>query len=228
MYYTAISTAGHGIRDQRIGLAESDDLFTWRRVGTTPILLPDTRWYKTLGLQGNPASETWRDPFVFRDPDGVGWHMLVTARAAGREQFDDGVLAYARSEDMLTWEVDAAVSTPAGFGEVEVAQVRVVEGRPVLVFTCHPYQQAPWRKERDGHFSTWSVAGGSLFGPWDMAHAAPFTAEPHLFAAPLVQERSGRWVLVGFRNREPEGIYDFEIGDPVPVRVSAAGVLEGC
>src|SRR3954447_8920581 len=32
LYYTGINTQ-HGVLEQRIGLAESDDLFTWRRVG---------------------------------------------------------------------------------------------------------------------------------------------------------------------------------------------------
>jgi beta-fructofuranosidase len=32
-YYTATNTRGYGVRDQRIGLAESDDLIAWRKVG---------------------------------------------------------------------------------------------------------------------------------------------------------------------------------------------------
>lgn len=219
MFYTAISTAGHDIFDQRVGVAESDDLFTWRRVGDGPVLLADDRWYKTLGLEGNPASETWRDPFVFRDPDGDGWHMLVTARAAGTPRLDDGVLAHARSQDLLTWTLEGPVSTPEGFGQIEVPQVRVIDGRPVLVFTCHPDEQDPARREREGYYCTWSVPGESVTGRWDMSKAVPLAAEPYLFAAPLVQDRSGQWVLVGFRNTEPQGVWAFEIIDPVPVRL---------
>ena len=33
MYYTATNSRGHGVRDQRIGLAESDDLVTCARSG---------------------------------------------------------------------------------------------------------------------------------------------------------------------------------------------------
>ena len=91
MYYTGLSTIpGHGIRDQRIGLAESDDLFGWMRVGEVPLVDPDPFWYRTLD-EDPAASETWRDPFVFRDPVGDGWHMLITARAPGAPRFDDGV-----------------------------------------------------------------------------------------------------------------------------------------
>ena len=228
MFYTALNTArGHVLRDQRIGVVESDDLHTWRRTADGPVLCADPRWYKTLD-EDLTASETWRDPFVFRDPDGDGWHLLVTARLRGTERYDDGVLAHARSDDLVSWEVQPPVSgDPSGFGQIEVPQVRVVDGRPVLVFTCHPEEQSEARKAEHGLWCTWSVAGepgGSLLGPWDLSRAVPFRAEPTLFAAPLVRQRDGGWALIGFRNQEPEGILSFEIIDPVPVHVVDGGL----
>jgi beta-fructofuranosidase len=220
LYYTAISTAWHELRDQRIGLAESDDLYTWRRVGDRPILEADPRWYKTLGIEGIPASETWRDPFVFRDPGGDGWHMLVTARLAGAPRLDDGTLAHARSHDLVTWELGAPLSGgPAGFGQLEVPQVRMVDGRALLVFTCHPEEQSAVRREASGHYCTWSVVGDALTGPWDISTAEPFRAEPHLFAAPLVTDPGGGLALIGFRNTESQGRLQFDITDPIPVAV---------
>ncbi|MDX6723181.1 MAG: beta-fructofuranosidase, partial [Solirubrobacteraceae bacterium] len=219
MYYTALSSAGHGVKDQRLGLAESDDLMTWRRVGDRPLVEPDPRWYRTLdGTDpAHPASETWRDPFVFRDPGGDGWHMLITARDAGAPRLRDGVVAHARSDDMRTWELAPPLSEPAGFGQIEVPQVRVIDGRPVLVFTCHPEEQSDEQNERFGPFSTWYVLGDSTTGPWDIDAARPFADEPKLFAAPLVRDRDGGWAFVGFRNQEPEGILSFDIMDPIPV-----------
>jgi beta-fructofuranosidase len=226
LYYTAISTAGNGLKDQRIGLAESDDLFTWRKIGDRPILEADPRWYKTLGIEGNPASETWRDPFVFRDPDGHGWHLLVTARLQGAPRLDDGILAHARSHDMVTWELEGPVSLdPSGFGQIEVPQVRMVDGRALLVFTCHPEEQSAVRRETSGYFCTWSVVGSSLTGPWDVSTAKPFVAEPYLFAAPLVDDLSGGLSLIGFRNTEPQGRLQFEITDPIPVVVEAGALV---
>ena len=218
MYYTAISTAGHDVRDQRLGLAESADLMTWRRVGDRPLLDIDPRWYRTLD-EDRAASETWRDPFVFRDPGGDGWHMLICARAQGAPRLDDGVLAHARSRDMRTWELRPPLTEPAGFGQLEVAQVRCIEGRWLLVFTCHPQEQSEERRRRCGRFCTWVVAGDGPTGPWDVACATPFRDEPLLFAAPLVQERDGGWAFVGFRNGEAEGVLSFEICDPIRVRL---------
>jgi beta-fructofuranosidase len=215
MYYTALSNVpGHGVKDQRIGLAESDDLSAWRRVGDGPLVDPDPRWYRTID---GTASETWRDPFVFRDPGGDGWHMLITARDPDAPRFYDGVLAHARSADLVTWELQPPVTEPAGFGQIEVPQIRVVDGQHVLVFTCHPEEQSPEQIERFGPHSTWYVLGESVLGPWDIAGARPFEADPKLFAAPLVQARDGSWAFVGFRNQEPEGILSFEIMDPIRV-----------
>jgi beta-fructofuranosidase len=238
MFYTAISTAGHHIFDQRIGAAVSDDLHTWERVGEKPTLVVDGRWYKTLHLDPPPelagvagpdpatVSETWRDPLVFADPDGDGWHMLVTARAAGAARRDDGVIAHARSEDLLTWEVGEPLSHPgAGFGQLEVLQNTVVDGRPVLVFTCHPVEMTPGRRAASGDCCTWSVPSPGPLGPWDIASARPFTADPELFAAPLVRRRDGTSVLLGFRNLEPRGEDGFAIYEPIPVTVDADGYL---
>jgi beta-fructofuranosidase len=221
LFYTALSTRpGHGVRDQRIGLAESGDLCTWRRVGSRPLVDPDPRWYRTLE-QDAAASETWRDPFVFADPGGDGWHMLITARAPGAPRLADGVLGHARSGDMRSWELLPPLTEPAGFGQLEVAQVREIDGRWVLVFTCHPEEQAPEQVRRFGPRSTWYVLGDGPTGPWDIAAARPFEEEPKLFAAPLVQQRDGTWAFVGFRNQEPEGILSFEILDPIPVTLEA-------
>ena len=234
MFYTAISTAGHSVHDQRVGAAVSDDLHTWERVDDQPTLVVDGRWYTTssgplpgasgpdLGL----VSETWRDPLVLRDPAGDGWHMLLTARALGAGRHDDGVVGHARSHDLRTWEAGPPLSAPgAGFGQLEVLQSKVVDGRPVLTFTCSPQEMTPERRAQAGGCSTWSVPSTGLTGPWDIAAARPFSAEPELFAAPLVQRRDDSWALLGFRNHERTREDGFWISDPIPVGLDADGYL---
>jgi beta-fructofuranosidase len=102
---------------------------------------------------------------------------------------------------------------------------RVLDGQPLLVFSCHTGEQGPEHLERRGPFSTWDVLADDLTGPWDLRGAHPFEGEPKLFAAPLVQQRDGGWAFVGFRNQESEGVLSFEILDPIPVAVRG-GVLE--
>jgi beta-fructofuranosidase len=165
------------------------------------------------------SATAYGQAFVYRDPDG-DWRMLMTARIAGGRRNDDGVLAAARSSDMRRWEVLPPVTAAGtGFGQMEVPQIGVVNGQPVLVFTCHPDEQTDEQRRRFGEFCTWSVLGPSSTGPWDIAAARPFMAEPKLFAAPLVRDRAGQWVLLGFRNQEADGIHSFDLIDPIPVEV---------
>jgi beta-fructofuranosidase len=234
MFYTAVSTAGHHVYDQRIGSAVSDDLQHWRRGGPDPLAGVDGRWYKTLGNTPAPtdgpdldgSSETWRDPLVFADPEGDGWHMLITARARDGARNDDGVVGHATSPDLERWTLGEPLCAPgAGFGQLEVLQDKEIDGRWVLVFTCHPQEMTHERIARTGNYCTWSVPGPGPLGPWDMDSARPFTPEPNLFAAPLVHQRDGSWVILGFRNLEPQGLDGFEITDPIPVTLDADGYL---
>jgi beta-fructofuranosidase len=236
MFYTAISTAGHHIYDQRIGSATSADLHHWER-DEDAALVADRRWYKTLAAFPSPttgpdlehSSETWRDPFVIADPDGDGWHMLFTARSVVAGTNDDGVIGHARSRDLRTWTLEPPLTAPhTGFGQLEVLQSRQVDGRWVLVFTCHPQEMTQERRARTGDYCTWSVPGEGPLGPWDIDRARPFTAEKDLFAAPLVQQRDGTWAFVGFRNLEPYGQDGFEIIDPIAVRLDADGYVVAC
>jgi beta-fructofuranosidase len=199
LYYSALNTEGRHVEDQRIGFAESRDLFTWERAALEPIVVPDARWYRARGGH----SQTWRDPFVFKH-DGV-WHMLITARDRDAPRLRDGVLGHATSADMRTWELQPPLTRPAGFGQLEVPQVRCVDGRWLLVFTCHPDEQGDPQP-----YCTWTVEGDSPLGPFDLARARPFTAAPRLFAAPLVQTRARDWVFVGFLDPV------LEIVDPIP------------
>lgn len=203
LYYTALNSEGRGVRDQRIGVAESSDLMRWRRVAGE-LVTPDPRHYRTAP---DGSSETWRDPFVFRA--GERWHMLVTARAARAPRLSDGVLAHAHSDDMVTWRLAPPLTAPSRFGQLEVAQVHRVGEQWVLLFTCHPDEQADPRP-----YCAWYVLGDSPLGPWDVDSARPFEDEPMLFATQLVQRRDGSWALLGFLEGGA-----FEVVDPIPVEL---------
>jgi beta-fructofuranosidase len=127
---------------------------------------------------------------------------------------------------MVSWELGPTLSAPGDFGELEVSQVRIVDGEPLLVFTCHPDQQPPEQLSRFGRFCTWSVAGDSLTGPWDLARARPFEGEPTLTAAPLVRRRDGGWALLGFRNLEPDALPRLEVVDPIPVARRGSALVD--
>jgi beta-fructofuranosidase len=83
----------------------------------------------------------------------------------------------------------------------------------------------PARVARSGEYCTWSLPAPGVTGPFDVEQARPFTADPDLFAAPLVQRRDGGWSILGFHNLEARGLDGFEIADPVPVGLDAEGYL---
>ena len=214
LFYTGIGRTEDG-RVQRIGLATSDDLYTWRRHGTGPLVEARSAWYERLGSSSWPE-EAWRDPWVVADPGGDGWHMLVTARANHGPTGMRGVIGHARSADLLRWEVRPPLTRPAGFGHLEVPQVEVVDGQPLLLFCTNLTD----RTDAGPADRIWVVPGPSLTGPWDVTTARPVRC-PHLYAPRLVRDAAGAWQLIGFVD-DPDGRFAGELSDPIPVRFTAA------
>jgi beta-fructofuranosidase len=103
-----------------------------------------------------------------------------------------------------------------------VAQSRVVDGVPVLVFSCQPEFLSAARRAQTRNGDVWFVPGGTQLGPWDFDRAHPVT-HPSLYAGQLLRDRDGRWLLLGFRDLE-NGEFVGEIVDPIHVRLQDGGV----
>ena len=95
--------------------------------------------------------------------------------------------------------------------------MRCIDGQWLLVFTCHPDEQA--RPGRLQH----------LVHPRRLAARAVGRRERHArsrTSRSCSPRRSSSaatasWAFVGFLNQEPEGILSFEIVDPIPVELTA-------
>ncbi len=230
IFYTGLSQADQGAV-QRISSAVSDDLISWRPDGA-PVLEADGRWYEKWGDADRPAGEdweAWRDPWVYPDPDGDGWHMLITGRARAGATDERGVVGHARSADLRQWRVEPPLSRPdAGFGQLEVLQVELVDGQAVLLFSCLAPEMSAARRasgERSGRGErggVWSVPATALTGPFDIGRATALTG-PELYSGRLVRDRSGRWVLLAFVNRDGDGAFVGGLSDPMPVGWVADG-----
>jgi beta-fructofuranosidase len=214
MFYTGACSAEDGLK-QRIGLATSTDLHTWDK-HPDAVLESDPHWYETLP-EAQWHDEAWRDPWVFRDPAGNGWHMLLTARANTGPADQRGVIGHAISDDLLHWQALPPLSQPgAGFGHLEVPQVETVDGRPVLLFSCLGPQLADEHRARDRIGGTWCVSVDNPLGPYDTSKAVRLTDES-LYSGRLIQNREGRWMLLAFRNTGHNGQFIGELTDPAPV-----------
>jgi beta-fructofuranosidase len=219
MFYTGMA-ARRDSYDQVICRATSPDLLQWHKDPRNPILEPDPRWYLI-----RPAEDItdWRDPWVFRDPDGAGWHMLFTATAQAETETGpesstgSGVVGHAVSSDLGTWQATPPLSRPnAGFEWLEVTQVEVVDGRVVLIFSCLPDKFAGRRRECGQTGGVWAVSADSVLGPFDVAAAYPVT-DDRFYSGRLVQTRSGEWALMAFHNTDVDGRFVGAVSDPMPV-----------
>jgi beta-fructofuranosidase len=222
MFYTGTSRREQGLK-QRIGVATSSDLMTWTKHARKPLIESNQHWYESIE-QTKWHDEAWRDPWVFRDPDSDGWHMLITARSVHGEHDNRGVIGHARSPDLVNWTVHPPLSEPgAGFGHLEVPQVEIVDGRGVLVFSCLSEQLATSTGGRQG--GIWSVPIDDLRGPYPIDRAALLT-DDSLYSGRLTQTRERQWVLLAFRNsaRTAHGAMSFigELTDPIPVTWNAS------
>jgi len=216
MFYTGVDRHGRGLI-QRIGQATSDDLFVWHKVGLPGVVTPDSGVYESLSDDAWP-DEAWRDPWVFADPTGKGWHMLVTARARGGAPDNRGVVGHAWSADLLTWSALAPLSDPgSGFGQLEVIQLGKIGGAYVLLFSCMTPQLSDERRARGETGGIWAVNVDDPLGPYDIA-AAYKIADESLYVGRAIQARDGGWVLLAFENLGPDGAFVGQITDPIRLR----------
>ena len=234
LFYTASSRDEDG-RMQRIGRAVSDDLHAWERVGDGPCLdlAPGfgdaVEHYEADWAQGFWHDRALRDPWVMRDPEGDGWLMFLTARAAGvAEPNDGGAIALAVSPDLATWTLEPPVHV-GGFGQLEVPQVFELDGRWYCLFctAARHYSAAQAKAAPDGPVTgTHYLIGEGPRGPWRVAEG-PFLdgALPcERYAARMVPTADGpRWL--GFVDRPEGGDFHGTLSDPDRLRAGPDGRL---
>ena len=201
---------------ESVGIATSRDLHTWQ-TSREPLVASDPRWYETLA-DGTWREEAWRDPWVLPDPDGDGWHMLLTARGRSGEGDDRGVIGHAVSTDLDHWEVRPPLSEPgAGFAHLEVPQIVRIDGNDVLLFSCDAAALAGSRSGDRG--GVWQLPVDSVTGPFDPSQARLLIDDAH-YAGRIVHDRSGEPVLLAFENGSGPAFVG-RISDPLPLRWDA-------
>lgn len=228
MLYTGVGRAEQGLV-QRIGLAESDDLVHWRKHPANPVIEADPRWYEQLDLS-RWRDQSWRDPWLLKNPDDGSFHALITARSPVGPPGGAGVVGHARSPDLVDWEVLPPVTAPGRFAQAEVPQLVQLNGRYQLLVSCLA-EDHPGSPLTDpgvaGQTGTFTFSAGNPLGPYTFTGgpvAAPDGPLGPLYAGKLVQAADGTWYFMAFRG---DGDRSFlgELTDPLPVQHDQDSIL---
>lgn len=126
MFYTGLARSEFG-RVQRVGLARSDDLYTWTRCEDDAYPLEISgEWYESNINEGRNWV-SFRDPFFYHDP-GTGERLLL---AAGRVKTGPvirrGCVAVARETAKDRFEFGPPLYFPGIYDDVEVPNLVYID-----------------------------------------------------------------------------------------------------
>lgn len=119
MFYTGLARAEHG-RVQRVGLARSDDLYTWTRCdsGRYPIQIGGN-FYESRIDEGRKWV-SFRDPFFFHEPETGQRLLLSSARIKDGPLIRRGCVGIAREISPDRFKFEAPLHRPGLYDDVEV------------------------------------------------------------------------------------------------------------
>ena len=224
MFYTGVSTREEGAV-QRIGLAASNDLLTWKRQDL--VLEADARWYEKRGP--GIADEAWRDPWVFQDEETGGFHMFITARANHGPPNGRGVIGHATSFDGHAWAVRPPLHGPGEFKTLEVLQLFRLGGRWRVLFSAQRDEHSSVRLARAGVVAQGGshyLASDHQLGPYELTRDDFLVGDPEgRFYAGRVVEQRGQWFFLAWRHYGDGSRFIGELSDPMPLTVDADGSL---
>jgi len=213
---------------QRVGLATSTDLQHWTRHPYNPVLTADPRWYETAECN-EQHHEPFRDPMVVRDEAAGCWWMFVCAFSRTGPDDGRGVVALARSTDLVHWEALPPLGSAGVYGELEVPVAVQVGGRWRIVFCtqkhaaesiARPGSHQPWR---GNHY----LDGDTLHGPYRIVEGPPLLAGDRCdwYAARIETQLTGEPLFFAWRQFDEAGNFVYGLSNPVPVEVDADGRL---
>lgn len=196
MFYTGASflAPDANANVEAIGMAVSEDLHSWKKRDGF-VLRAAPGLYEKLGDTAWPE-EAWRDPWVFRDETGDGWHMLITARGTGATLTSGGVIGHAWSPDLEKWTVRPPLGRRSErFAHLEVLQITELNGEKVMLF-CGS-SSADDHDETAEASGVWAVRVGDAMGDVRVDDAQLIAPAP-LYAGRMVRDRAGVPVLLAF------------------------------
>jgi beta-fructofuranosidase len=132
MFYTGLSRSEYG-RVQRIGMARSKDLMTWKRCrkGAYPLEI-DGAYYESSIDEGRHWV-SFRDPYFFVDPSTGQRLLLSSARVRHGPVIRRGCVGLAREVEPDKFVFDPPLHRPGLYDDVEVPNLFVLDDRYYLL-----------------------------------------------------------------------------------------------
>ena len=164
---------GAGSQNGGLGMAVSDDLMSWSKVGDGPVVPFRSRYQS----EWDGRTVTWRalaDPYLY--PEVVdGWaYMVINSQVIDEPISTSGCLTMMRSQDMLHWEPAGVLTWPRWWERLETPQLWQRNGRWYLYFggahdhgVPETYQtEAPEQVQRFTSRGNFIFQSDSLHGPF--------------------------------------------------------------
>ena len=229
MFYTGVSVEGDAVT-QRAGAATSKDLIHWHKHPKNPLIEAAPRYYEQRGESAVGYERMWRDPWVFRHRQKGDYHALMTARTIEGPADGRGVVAHARSDDLVSWETLPPLTEPGYFYALEVPQLTELEGRYYLLFSTWAGAHSARRREETGLDpvgGTHYLVANDPLGPFRFSTREFLVGDPSgsLYSGKLVEGPDGDPCFLAWRNIAPDGSFVGELDDPLPVSVDGEGNL---
>ncbi len=217
MFYTGRDRRS---RTQNIGVAESDDLSSWQRSPSEPILPPDSQWYVTAPEESSETF-TWRDPYAVRDAATGLYYLFIAAHDRRQVPGYSGAVAAAVSEDLRHWSLLPPVLSPGWFRDLEVPTVIQRQGRWYLYCSVKSDWYHPSNPFSEPRTTTLCFQSPNILGPYlPVAEAAECTPALWYACRPVYDEVRG-YLLMGWRMGAEEGYADtpcsYGVDDPIPL-----------
>ena len=221
MLYTGVNHNEKGLI-QRIGLATSTDLVRWDKYKNNPIISADEKYYEMLDLN-SWHDHAWRDPCVFKYQNS--FHAFITARVNYGPVDGRGVIAHAISPDLINWNIQAPVTEPGYYGQLEVPQLIYHNNKYILIFSTaaehHSNKLLTESKVVPVTGTNFLIADNPL-GPYKLNMDKFLIGDKagSFYAGKIIENNTNNLALIAFQNYKEDGDFIGLIADPLEVQIN--------
>lgn len=223
LYYTGLNAAPEHRHIQKICVATSPDLLTWKKHPHNPILEADERYYHhSSEPNGLGHIGAWRDPFVFKDPYSDRRYMTISARTKCDDTEYNGSVALAESEDMIHWTVHPPIFSPGVYDEIEVTRVIHHNGYYYLFFTTKAVNYEPsYAKKYGAHEGLHCYYSDNLFGGYLPVNGNGTVLDngSEIYDIRVLHQQDNDFIGIGWLNRDTHNNFIGRLSEPMRIRI---------